>query len=49
MTGTNRRDTLDEIEETQSALRESIDTAKKLTDESDRLIEQHRQQQRRDG
>jgi len=36
--------TLDKIEETQAALRESIKSAKKLADESERLIREHRQE-----
>jgi uncharacterized coiled-coil DUF342 family protein len=34
--------TLDEIEETQAALRESIEEAKKLAEKSDRLLKKHR-------
>jgi septal ring factor EnvC (AmiA/AmiB activator) len=34
---------LDEIEETQKALRDSIEESKRLSDKSDRLIHQHRQ------
>ena len=37
-------DTLAEIEQTQSALRDSIQTAKKLADDSDRLIRRHRKE-----
>lgn len=36
--------TLHEIEETQAALRESIEEAKKLAEKSDKLIKKHRQQ-----
>ncbi len=35
-------DTLSKIEEAQTALRESIETSKKLADESARLVEKHR-------
>lgn len=35
--------TLNAIEETQAALRESIEEAKDLADKSDRLIKKHRQ------
>jgi hypothetical protein len=35
-------DTLSRIEEAQTALRESIETTKKLADESARLVEKHR-------
>jgi hypothetical protein len=34
--------TLDDIEETQAALRESIEEAKKLAEKSERLIKKHR-------
>ncbi len=36
--------TLDKIEETQAALRESIESARKLAEQSDRLIRQHRKE-----
>jgi hypothetical protein len=36
--------TLDAIEETQAALRESIEEAKQLAEKSERLIQQHRQE-----
>jgi hypothetical protein len=36
--------TLDQIQETQAALRESIETAKDLVEQSDRLIKKHRQE-----
>src|SRR5690606_38188423 len=36
--------TLTEIEETQAALRESIETARNLADQSDRLIRKHRKE-----
>jgi hypothetical protein len=36
--------TLNKIEETQAALRESIESAKRLADQSDRLIKQHRKE-----
>jgi hypothetical protein len=35
-------DTLIKIEETQAALRETIEQAKQLADDSDRLIKKHR-------
>lgn len=41
--------TLTEIEETQAALRESIETAKNLADQSDRLIKKHRKEMKEDG
>lgn len=37
-------ETLSEIEEAQSALRDSIETAKELAERSDELIKRHRQQ-----
>ena len=37
------------IEEAQCALRDSIETTKRLVDDSDRLIRQHRQGQDRHG
>jgi hypothetical protein len=41
----NRADeTLSRIEETQAALRESIEQARELADESDKLIRRHRQE-----
>lgn len=40
--------TLDRIEETQAALRESIESAKKLAEQSERLIRQHRKEMDRD-
>ena len=36
--------TLDAIEETQAELRESIETAKKLADQSEKLIKRHREE-----
>ena len=36
--------TLDEIEQTQKMLRESIDATKKLSDQSDYLIKRHRRE-----
>jgi len=36
--------TIDRIEETQAALRESIESAKKLAEQSERLIRQHRKE-----
>ncbi len=41
--------TLTEIEETQAALRESIETAKNLADQSDRLIKKHRKEMKEGG
>ena len=37
-------ETLAQIEETQTALRDSIKKAKQLADESDRLIKRHKRQ-----
>jgi hypothetical protein len=37
-------DTLAQLEENQAALRESIETTKKLAEESDRLILRHRRE-----
>lgn len=36
--------TLNEIEQTQEALRESIEEAKKLAEKSERLLKRHRKQ-----
>ena len=36
-------DTLSAIEQTQAALRESIETSKKLVAQSDRLLQQHKE------
>jgi hypothetical protein len=41
--------TLTKIEETQAALRESIETAKDLAEQSDRLIKKHRQEMEEGG
>ena len=37
-------ETLNKIEETQAAMRESIETAKDLAEQSDRLIQKHRKE-----
>ena len=37
-------DALSKLEETQAALRESIENTKKLAEQSDRLIQQHRKE-----
>ena len=36
--------TLNDIEETQAALRESIEEAKKLAEKSDKLLKKHRKE-----
>jgi hypothetical protein len=41
---TDRDDSLIQIEETQAALRDSIEKAKALTKESERLVRKHRQE-----
>lgn len=41
--------TLTQIEETQAALRESIEVAKDLADQSDRLIKKHRKEMEEGG
>ena len=41
--------TLTQIEETQAALRESIETAKNLAEQSERLIKRHRKEMKEDG
>jgi hypothetical protein len=38
----NDKETLDEIEQTQAALRESIEEAKELAEKSERLLKKHR-------
>jgi hypothetical protein len=38
----NDKETLDEIEQTQAALRESIEEAKELAEKSERLLKNHR-------
>ena len=38
------QDMLEAIEETQAALRESIELAKELADDSDRLLRKHREE-----
>ena len=40
--------TLNKIEETQAALRESIESAKTLAEQSERLIQQHRKEMEKD-
>jgi hypothetical protein len=40
--------TLNEIEQTQEALRESIEEAKMLAEKSERLLKMHRKQVKRD-
>lgn len=42
MTKKAQSETLDRIEETQAALRDSIENAKQLAAQSDRLIKRHR-------
>ncbi|HET9429517.1 MAG TPA: hypothetical protein VFO69_14280 [Allosphingosinicella sp.] len=44
-----KNDTLARIEESQAALRDSIDKARTLADESDRLIKRHRDEIARPG
>lgn len=39
-----RRDTIAEIEESQKRLRESIDSARRLADKSQELLDRHRQE-----
>lgn len=41
--------TLNEIEQTQAALRDSIEQAKDLADKSDRLIKKHRKEVEKGG
>jgi hypothetical protein len=41
--------TLAQIEQTQEALRESIEEAKKLAEKSDRLLKKHRKEVEKDG
>lgn len=40
---------LDEIEETQAALRDSIEEAKQLAEKSDRLVKKHRKELKSSG
>lgn len=44
----NDNDTLEKIEETQAALRDSIELTKKLAEQSDALVKRHRKEMRED-